>query len=73
MDVQQEIAKYVEKLPEDLQEQVLSFVTSLTTQAPLGENGAALVQFSGSLDALSARQMIEAIDTECERVDTGDW
>jgi hypothetical protein len=73
MDVSQEIAKHLEKLSPDLQERVLRFVASLSTAAPVGENGATLRQFSASLDSLSAREMIQAIEEECERVDAGDW
>ncbi|MGA2194400.1 MAG: hypothetical protein ABSH40_03950 [Bryobacteraceae bacterium] len=73
MDVRQEIAKQVEKLPPDMQEQVLRFVASLSVSAPMGENGARLRQFSSSLDSVSARQMMQAIDEECERVDARDW
>jgi hypothetical protein len=73
MDFRQEIAKKVEKLPPDMQEQVLRFVTSLSTAVLKGENGAALGQFSSSLDSHSAREMIQAIDEECERVDATGW
>jgi hypothetical protein len=73
MDVRQEIAKRVESLPGELQERVLEFVASLSPSAPVGEKGSALRQFSTSLDSVSARQMIQAIDEECERVDTSEW
>ena len=73
MDVRQEIAAQVEKLPTDMQEQVLRFVASLSTSAPAGEKGARLRQFSSSLDSVSARQMIQAIEEECEQVDAGEW
>jgi ADP-dependent phosphofructokinase/glucokinase len=73
MDVSKEIAEQVEKLPPDMQEQVLRFVASLATSAPVGENGARLRQFSSSLDSVSARQMTQAIDEECERVDASEW
>jgi hypothetical protein len=76
MDVRQEIAQQVERLPQDLQEQVLRFLASLSasspsTSSPAGERGASLRKFSSSLDSLSARQMIQAIEEECERVDAG--
>jgi hypothetical protein len=73
MDVRQEIAKQVERLPQDLQQQVLRFVASLSasSSSPAGERGASLRKFSSSLDSLSAREMIEAIEEECERVDAG--
>jgi mRNA-degrading endonuclease RelE of RelBE toxin-antitoxin system len=73
MDFRQEIAKQVEKLPPDIQEQVLRFVTSLSASAPAGEKGARLRQFSSSLDSVSAQQMIQAIEEGCEKVDAGEW
>jgi hypothetical protein len=73
MDLRQEIARKIDNLPTDLQAQVLRFVASLSASAPVGEKGAALRQFSSSLDSLSARQMIQAIEEECERVEAGEW
>lgn len=73
MDIREEIAKQVEKSPPDIQERVLRFVASLSASAPAGESGAMLRRFSSSLDAVSARQMIQAIEEECERVDAGEW
>jgi hypothetical protein len=73
MDVRAEIVKQVEKLPPAMQEQVLRFVASLTASAPTGESGATLRQFSSSLDAESARQMMQAIEEECEKVDASEW
>ena len=73
MDVSQEIARQVKALPATMQEQVLRFVASLTGQAPIGERGALLRQFSNSIDAASLRQITEAIEKECERVDVTGW
>jgi hypothetical protein len=73
MDVRQEIAKRVETLPPALQERVLHFVASLSASRPAGENGSTSRQFSSSFDPLSARQMTQAIEEECERVDLSQW
>jgi len=73
MDVKREIARKVDNLPPDLQQQVLQFVASLSASALVGESGATLRRFSSSLDAVSARQMIQAIEEECERVEAGEW
>lgn len=73
MDVRHEIAKQVEALPEEMQEQVLRFVASLAGSVPKGERGAALRQFSSSLDAVSAGEMAQTIEEGCERVDAGEW
>ena len=69
MDVKQEIAKHVETLPPQLQERVLEFITSLPPCPIVGEHGTSLRKFSSSLDHVSAQQMMQAIDEECERVD----
>ena len=73
MDFRQEIAKQVEKLPPDMQEQVSRFAASLSASAPGGEKGARFGQFSSSLDSVSARQMSQAIEGACEQVDAGEW
>ena len=73
MDLGSEIAKRVETLPAEQQERVLRFVASLSMSAPAGEKGSSLRQFAYSLDSLSARQMIQAIDQDCERVDADEW
>ncbi len=73
MNVGQEIAKRVEKLPPEMQEQVLRFVSSLEGAPPKGESGTELRRFAFSLDEVSAQQMTEAIEEECERVDVGEW
>jgi len=67
MDVRQEIARQVEKLPPETQEQVLRFVASLASSAPAGEKCANLRQFASSIDSVSAGQMMQAIEEECER------
>lgn len=72
MDLRDEIAARIDALPREMQERVLQFVASLTGQAK-GESGAALRDFSGTLDPTSAQEMIRAIEDECERVDAGDW
>ena len=73
MDIPQKIAKQVEQLPPAMQEEVLRFVVSLTGAVPIGEKGADLRQFSGSLDSTSAQQMSEAIEREREHIDSGQW
>jgi hypothetical protein len=73
VDIREAIAKQVEKLPLEMQEQVLRFATSLTASPAPGEKGARLRQFSHSLDSLSARQMTEAIEEGCERIDATEW
>jgi hypothetical protein len=72
MDVKDEIARQVDRLPPDMRDQVLQFVTSLAASARAG-SGAGLRQFASSLDTISARQMMQAIEEECERIDASQW
>ena len=44
-------------------------MNSLAASAPAGEKGANLRQFASSIDSVSAGQMIQAIEEECERID----
>ena len=73
MDIRKEIEKQVDQLPPAMQEQVLRFVASLRDEKAIGEKGAALLVFSGSLDAVSAQEMSDAIERECEQVDHSQW
>lgn len=73
MDMKQEIARKVDMLPPALQERVLRFVTALDTYAPAGETGASLKRYASSLDCVSAREMIQAIQEDCERIEAGEW
>ena len=73
MQVRDEIVARVDSLPPEMQERVLQFVNSLHTPTPKGEPGFALHAFAGSLDSVSAEEMMQAIEEECERVDEGEW
>ena len=73
MDIRAEIAARLEKLSPDLQERVLRFVSSLGSAASKGQHGATLIQFAGSFSHDSAREVVQAIEEGCERVDALDW
>jgi hypothetical protein len=73
VSIRDEIVARVDKLPPEMQNQVLRFVDSLTASVPKGERGADLHLFSGSLDSASAREMARVIEEECEQVDAGEW
>jgi hypothetical protein len=73
MDFREELVARVEKLPPEMQEQVLRFVASLEASGPTGESGTALRHFSGSLDPVAAQEIAQAIEEHCERVDVGAW
>lgn len=74
MDVREEIAAQLDKLPPDVQQQVLRYVSSLNERPALvGEKGSALLRFASLIDAESAREMAGAIDENCEHIDASQW
>jgi hypothetical protein len=73
MSVSEEIAKRVESLPPEAQAQVLRYVASLGGSRPAGMSGALLRKFAFSLDPVSAREMRQAIEEECEQIDADQW
>jgi len=73
MDFREELVARVEKLPPEMQEQVLRFVASLVASGPTGESGTSLRHFSGFLDPIAAQEIAQAIEEHCERVDVGEW
>ena len=72
MDLRDEIARQVDKLPADEQDQVLRFVTALAA-ASQNVSGARLARFAFTLDPESAQQITQAIEEGCERVDANEW
>lgn len=56
-----------------MQEQVLRFVESLTHSAPVGVKGMDMLSLAGTLDPISSREMREAIEDGCERIDYSEW
>lgn len=73
MDVRDEIVARVEALSPELQKQVLEFVTSLASSGNKKNTYLALRALAGSLDPVSAQEMRQAIEEECERVDADQW
>jgi hypothetical protein len=73
MDVKREIVARIDRLPPEMQAEVLRFVASLPNPAPEGESGAGLRQFSGFLDRTSTEEIARAIEEHCERVDASEW
>jgi len=60
-------------LPDELQEQVLEFVESLTTSVQHGVIGRNLLRFAGTIPAADLQAMRQAIELGCEQVDVNEW
>ena len=68
--ITKEIVERMHELPAAQQELVLKIVRSLASQPPQGVPAKDLLPFAGTISAEDARQMSEAIEEGCERVDT---
>jgi hypothetical protein len=62
-----------ERLPDDLQKTIGELTHALATVRPRGVPLRSLLKYAGTIDPESAREMSEAIEEGCERVDPRDW
>jgi uncharacterized protein YoaH (UPF0181 family) len=71
--IKQQILSDLDRLSPEQQQRAVEFVRGLARQTLPGATGRALLRFAGVLDDESGRQMLEAIDEGCERVDAANW
>ncbi len=72
-EIAEELLKQFNQLPLELQKKVLEFTRALNATVPKGKPGKDLLKLAGSIDRDSLKAMEEAIDYDCERVDTNGW
>jgi hypothetical protein len=71
--IKEQILSDLDRLSPEEQTRAAEFVHSLASRTPKGIPGRDLRRFAGILDPESAREMIEAIEEGCERVDLDEW
>jgi hypothetical protein len=71
--VKEQILKDLDRLSPELQQRALRLVHNLADPLPKGASIEDLMSVAGILDDESAREMIEAIEEGCERIDPEDW
>jgi hypothetical protein len=71
--IKDELLSRIDQLPVELQRRVIAFANALVLSNPKGTPGRDLLRFAGTLDEDSAREMQEAIEDACERVDVNEW
>jgi hypothetical protein len=71
--ITQEIVERLHELPAPQQQLVLEVVRSMASQKPQGVPAKDLLPLTGAITAEDARQMTNAIEEGCERVDTNAW
>ena len=71
--IREQILNDLDRLSAENQERAATLVHSLVAALPKGASAEDLLQVAGTLDAESAREMMEAIEDGCERVDLDEW
>jgi hypothetical protein len=71
--IKDELLSRIDQLPVELQRRVIAFADALVLSNPKGTPGRDLLRFAGTLDEDSAREMQDAIEGACERVDVNEW
>jgi hypothetical protein len=71
--IKEQILKDLDRLSPELQQRALELVHGLVIPAPQGASIEDLLSLSGTLDKESAREMREAIEEHCERIDPSAW
>ncbi len=71
--IKQQILNDLDQLSPEMQRRAADLVHRLVSPLPKGASGRDLLRFAGTLDDESAREMIEAIEQGCERVDLDAW
>ena len=72
-EIKERILGDLERLEPGQQQRAAELVHGLLTPLPKGASVDDLIDLAGTLDDESARQMTEAIEESCERVDLDGW
>jgi hypothetical protein len=72
-EIKQRILRQLERLPPDLQLQLLEFAEELAASRPRGVPGYRFLRFAGVLSQEEAQAMRQAIEAGCERIDLHEW
>jgi hypothetical protein len=68
-----EILHQFEKLKPDQQRKVLEFARALANTNLEGTRGKDLLRFAGTIEPSDLKEMTEAIEQDCEKVDANEW
>lgn len=71
--IESELHEQLNRLPLELQRQVLDFACALVAARPRGVVGQRLLAFAGAIPTNDLAEMSHAIDEGCVRIDDRDW
>ncbi len=72
-DVKDRIMRDLDRLSPEQQKRAAELVGGLVSSLPQGASVDDLLKVAGTLDEESAREMMQAIEEGCERVDPDEW
>jgi hypothetical protein len=68
-----ELLKTLDRLSPAMQRRSLDFVRALAETDPQGVPGDKLLQFSGIMTPEEAREFLNSIEEDCERINPNEW
>jgi hypothetical protein len=71
--LERELHQHLDRLSEDDQQQVLHLARTLAGNRPAGVPGKDLLRFAGLISREDLKEMKQAIDEECSRIDPDGW
>lgn len=71
--IEDRILSDLDRLTPEQQERAAELIHGLVSTLPRGATVEKLMALAGTLDDESAREMMEAIEEGCERVDSDEW
>ena len=71
--VKERILRDLDRLSPELQQRAVELVHNLASPLPRGASVEDMIRLGGLLDEESAREMREAIEEHCERIDPSEW
>jgi hypothetical protein len=73
ISILEQVIEQLKVMPQDLQWQVLEFARTLAGSSIQGVPGWQLLRFAGAIPPDDIQLMREAIEQDCEQVDTDEW
>ena len=73
ISILEQVIEQLKVMPQDLQWQVLEFARTLAGSTIQGVPGWQLIRFAGAIPPDDIQLMREAIEQDCEQVDTDEW
>ncbi|HBB35620.1 MAG TPA: hypothetical protein DDZ80_26895 [Cyanobacteria bacterium UBA8803] len=73
ISILEQVIEQLKVMPQDLQWQVLEFARTLAGSTIQGVPGWQLLRFAGAIPPDDIQLMREAIEQDCEQVDTDEW